>query len=1102
MLEWIIGLSGTGKTALMLEQIKERALHSKRSILLVPEQFSSSAEWMVYQALGDAAGAYCEVDSFTSLAEQLLREFGGVSVRTLTDAARVVAVRRALESLGDEVKTYRRHRRSTGFCRLAADALKELKIAGATPEALLAITQAPEEEREKMRDLGLLYAAYEQVIAKSAMDPADRLTTAAQKLGENWCAEVAVFVDNFDGFTAPQYELMRRLMHAERCVVSLCCDSLTETQEGMGLFSAVRQTAQRLRRLASGEGVSVAAPVYLTRDFRHEGAPELHAAAQLVALDGEDEESYEGEKGCVFFTPAQGVYDECKQTAARIAVLVREEGYSYRDIAVICREMPAYEAAAAYEFSLAEIPYFTDAPVTMEHTAAASFLLSALSILSSGLSSERILRLLKSDLCGFTPRQTADLEEYAYVWQLKAADWREPFVNHPDGFGAQWDDDSRAALEQLENMRQTILRPLETFLQTSKRAGAQGISRGLYLLLEAFGAPEIVGALAQELEQEGDVLRAHSAVRAWNLVVGLLDQMEELLGDDDITPSEYEELFALLLRSTDIGQVPETQDAVMFTTADRMRLNSPKVCFVLGLNEGAFPKSVGASGLLTHADRELLVQSGVQMPGAYENRTLLEKMFFYRALTAPSERLYLSCLSPESGGVPMTSALEPLVRALTPDADALTAAQKAMTPAAALDLYGICYREDTPQTSALRKALAESKTAHEALEAMDNAAQQSAFAVKDAALMRRLLGRSVRLSPTRVEQYYRCRFAYFLQYVLKIRPRRRAELSPLESGTLIHYVLEQVFKQYGEGFAGLSEQELQEATKALVRRYVEENMPDASRRFAYLIERLERAVLRLLSYLQEEQRQSAFHPIAMEQSIGEPDGIAPLTLKTPDGVEISVVGQIDRVDVMHREGRDYVRVMDYKTGTKKFSLEDVYCGLNTQMLFYLFTLCHGEALGLHNPVAAGVLYLSGDPAPRQTTRAEAAKAPVYEVDGLILNDEVVLRGMDKEASGLFVPCTFGKDGRPRAGQKLATLEKLGKIEQHINALVVEMAEALYRGEIDAMPLKSGGKLPCEYCDYRCVCRHEDGRNEREAGAPKDIFEPTEEEKNETERGRE
>ena len=151
---------------------------------------------------------------------------------------------------------------------------------------------------------------------------------------------MAVFVDNFDGFTAPQYELMRRLMHAERCVVSLCCDSLTETQEGMGLFSAVRQTAQRLRRLASGEGISVAAPVYLTRDFRHEAAPELHAAAQLLALDGEEEESYEGQKGNVFFTPAQGVYDECKQTAARIAVLVRVEGYSYRDIAFIFREMP------------------------------------------------------------------------------------------------------------------------------------------------------------------------------------------------------------------------------------------------------------------------------------------------------------------------------------------------------------------------------------------------------------------------------------------------------------------------------------------------------------------------------------------------------------------------------------------------------------------------------------------------------------------------------------------------------------------------------------------------------------------------------------------
>ena len=212
-----------------------------------------------------------------------------------------------------------------------------------------------------------------------------------------------------------------------------------------------------------------------------------------------------------------------------------------------------------------------------------------------------------------------------------------------------------------------------------------------------------------------------------------------------------------------------------------------------------------------------------------------------------------------------------------------------------------------------------------------------------------------------------------------------------------------------------------------------------------------------------------------------------LTLKTPDGHTVQVVGQIDRVDIMRREGRQYVRVVDYKTGSKSFSLEDVYCGLNTQMLLYLFTYCR-NGKDLSDPVASGVLYLLSDPAPGSMPRAQAANLPLYQVDGLVLNDEVVLRGMDKEASGLFVPVSFLKNGTPRSSSKLAHLEKIGNIRHYVEQLVVEMAKGLYEGDIRAVPLRNTTHCPCDTCDYRAVCRHEDGREEAYVSAPKGVFE--------------
>lgn len=1086
LLQLILGISGTGKTGRVLAEIKARAAACRRSILLTPEQFSSSAETMAYRALGDALSAYVSVYSFTSFAEQVLRRFGGAAVRTLTDAARTVAVRRAMDTLADTLTVYRRHRRSTGFCALCADAIQELKTAGAAPELLLDAARTAGEDGQKLYELGLIFAAYEALIEGSAMDPSDRITAAAQRLAPEFLDGQAVYIDGFDGFTAPEYRMLEGLMQAECCTVTLCCDSLSDSDAGLGLFSPVKKTAQRLTRIARRLDVRVAQPHLMQEDFRHANAPGLAAVNELLAFGAARAPSCAG----FFVTPAAGVYAECKAAACRIAALVREEGLRYGEIAVICRALDAYAAPLQYEFALAGIPCFSDETVSAEHTAPAAFFTAALELLCKGLSTEALLRLLKTDLCGYAPEDIAALENYAYTWRLKAADWRVPFEKNPAGFGAALSDEDRAALETAEAVRAELIARVERFLAAARGQTAAGISEQLYRLLEACGGAEHTERAARAFEQAGDALRAREIYATWDHVMALLDEMAQLLGDEATTPAEYAELFALLLHAAQLGRVPQTQDAVLVTTADRMRLDRPAVCFVLGVSEGHFPRLLGASGLLSHADRELLVQSGLEMPGSYENRTLLEQMFFYRALTAPARALYVSHVTPQAGGAPLSAAMEPLVRALCPLQDTLEPAQLAPTPAAALDLLGACYREDTPAAAALEAALRRDGSSAGSLAAMARAAGPARFAVREPQPLARLLGRGLTLSPTRVEQYYRCRFSYFLQYVLRVRPRRRAELSPIESGSFIHYILEHVMRGAGARFAALSPEELETLARQASDQYVQECMPAAGRRFDYLVERIRRGVLRLLRYLQAEQAQSLFHPEAFELEIGAgPDAVPPLTLRTPDGRTVRVQGKIDRVDVMRRGGKSYVRVVDYKTGTKSFSLSEVYCGLNLQMLLYLFTLCANAADRYPNPVAAGVLYLAGDPAPQTEGRSEAAHPPVYHVDGLVLNDAEVLRGMDRDAAGIFVPVTFLRDGRPRASAKLASLEKLGSIQKHLNEMVLEMARGLYAGEIDAVPLRTRTHCPCTMCDYRSVCLHEDGRREVYVSAPEHVFEP-------------
>ncbi|MEG2164817.1 MAG: PD-(D/E)XK nuclease family protein [Ruthenibacterium sp.] len=1089
VLQLILGVSGTGKTRQVFAQMKARAMQGKKSIFLVPEQFTSTAETMVYTAFGDALCAEVNVYSFTSFAEEILKQYGGTALKTLTDAGRVVLVRRALDSLGDTLETYHRHRRNIGFCSMCADAIKELKTAGATGETLVSVAQKLGNDGIKLRELGLIFAAYDALLAGNAMDSADRVSVAAQRMQPEYLADKAVFIDNFDGFTAPEYRMLKQIVCAESCTVTLCADTLAEHEGGFGLFSSVRRMAQRLRRIAAGAGVSVETPLLLTQDFRHQNAADLRAVGELLTQGALHSELQRVENIC--FTPADSLYDECKTVACQMAELAAH-GMRYSDMTVICRSMSAYTAPMRYELTLAGVPYFADEATTPEHTAPAAFLRAALALAARGLNSELILHLLKTDLCGFSAADIATLENYAYTWQLKAADWRVPFTKNPSGFGAQMSAEDSAALDTAERLRKEAIPKIEHFIAASQKQDAAGLSRELYLLLAAFDGDVHTAEAAAELSTHGDETDAAAEYRTWNTSMELLGEMALLLEKDAVTPTEYDELLLLILRATDVGHVPQTQNAAMVTTADRMRLSAPKVCFVLGISEGEFPKTIGFSGLLTHADRELLVENGVEMPGSFENRTLLEQMFFYRALTAPSEKLYLSALRPDVSGVPLSSALVQLQTVLCPPLLVLNPAQKAPTPAAALDLLGTQYRQDTPETAALLAALHTDRQAAKSVEAMEKATHPRPFAAMDTAALEALLGRTMSLSPTRVEQYYRCRFSYFLQYVLRIRPRKKAELSPMESGSLVHYILENALKQAGSNFVELSAEELELLAGTLADAYVAENMPEAGVRFAYLIARLKTGVTRLLSYLQKEQAQSAFHPVAFEQEIGYgEDAVAPLVLHTQDGKTMQLVGKIDRVDCMEREGKQYLRVIDYKTGDKTFQLDEVYCGLNTQMLFYLFTLCKNGKDKFPNPVAAGVLYLAGDPAPKSGSRADAAQPLRYQVDGLVLDDALVIHAMDKAHTGEFVPFSFLKSGAPRASAKLASFEKLGRIEQHLESLVLEMARGLYAGEIDAMPLCTKKFHPCATCDYMPICRHETGRNESYVTAPKQVFEAAE-----------
>lgn len=1086
MLQLILGVAGTGKTTHMLQTLKEKAKEGERCIWLVPEQFSSSAETMVYNALKDKLSGRVEVVSFRTLAERILKACGGFALPIITDAGRVVFVRRAMDSLQDEIKTFARHRRNTAFCNMCADTISELKIAGVSAKLLGTIGR--QEQDPKLQEMAIVFQAYEALIDGVAADPEDRLTYASKQDACAYFTNKICFIDNFDGFTAPEYAIIAQILQGcSQLYVGLCTNSYTEIDEGLGLFSPVRRTASRLFECAQKEGIQTKIPLVMEKQHRsnEQGLKAVHCVFEQPQKEGVKYET----QG-VFLTKATDEWQEIRLVAAEMRRLALQ-GVPYSRMALVCRDVESYKSVVRRELEAFEIPYFEDAPSTVEYTSAVAFIRKALEILRFGIATRPILGMLKSGLCGYTESEIYALENYLYTWER--ADWRQSFENNPLGLLANLDKEAEQQLATAERLRQAIVPVLQQFTKACRNQPVGVVSKQLYMLLNNFNAVENAEKAALVLEQAGETVLAETERRAWDVAMDLLDQMFLLVGEEVLAPAEYDDLFLLLVRSTDFGQIPQSLECTVFTSADRMRLADPDYCFVVGVCEGEFPMQVGYSGILTHTDREKLVEKGVEMPGSFQNRILLEEMFFYRALTSSRKGLYISWPA-RRGGVAksISSSLEP-VCAMQPPTLQLETIQLAATPKAAFDLLCETYRENTPEVATLQAALQKnnSEWTENALEMVEQVDNTGVFRVRDIEALRNATGSNITLSATRAERYYECRFSYYMERILRVRPRRKGELSPLESGTFIHYVLEHALKDAGSDFAVCSDLQLAELGAKHADVFITENFPENTRRSEYLLDEMKSSVARLLCFMRDAAAQSDFSVDALELSLADvEDGVMPLMVETPDGQTIRVTGQIDRVDVLEKDGKTYLCIIDYKTGAKEFNLEDLYCGLNMQMMIYMATLCKNAADKYPDAVPAGVLYLTSDPAPASGSRQDG-ETLVYKMDGLLLQDTQIVGAMDKSKSGVFLPVKYNKDGSLRKSKQLADYEKMGRIMKHVEKRLVEMSEGVYTGNFDAVPLVKTSRKPCTYCPYRAACRHEDGKNETSIAAPANVFEETE-----------
>ena len=1151
MLHFVTGRAGTGKTVRIADEIaREIAATDRPVVLLVPEQQTVAWETKMAARLPASANLRLEITNFTRLANSVFREYGGLADSILDEGSRLLLVWRAMLSVRDALTVYRapetakngREDRSLPKLMRAVDDFKTAGISPADAAAVLdrleALSGDDDRDRDssgdlvhRMRDAVLVYAAYEELLHEPAADGSHGMDRgdlfhhllASLRLHPYFRGK-AVFVDSFFSLTAPEEKILDLIFRqADEVWVTFACPPADALSGDEFQFAEVRDFHKTAVRLANRADKPIER-IALGENHRHRNAPLLarveenlfrYAAGSATSSDPEHApEIPEAARHSVEILRCADLWDEAEACASRIDRLLRE-GYACRDIAVVARNIDTRAGITDAVLRAHGIPCFLSESTAVSHSPAVRLVLAALSVEANGWQRRDVVRLIKT---GLTPAGDADpgdspetsslssafaedaFEQYAAVWNIRG---RRMFTSsrwtmNPAGYKPEITPAAQALLDEANAVRDRVIPPLDRFLSLFAQGPApvRDIAAGIVTLAEDYAVASRLSALGDACRALGlpaDAMRAESS---WDAVCKILDSMVDVLGDTTLDAGRFAGLFSRAAAALDTGTIPTGQDEVVLGSASGVRFDEARCVIMLGVTDGEFPGPVSdGPSFFDDRDKQLLEVAGLPIGGPdTAMQSAREAFMFYRTAASASETLLL--LAPADGGKTLSEGARRIGDILTSSGcpgvrsfGDLPLDEILYHPATAE--YLLSRRPDREDQAVLRAVIGEG--AHTAVPLTGIADRIAPSAAKGAS-------GHMRLSQSKIEAFLTCPFKYACRYRVKLEEPAEARITAADVGTFVHAVLERYFTEYPPSADPVSDEEMRAAASRIIGDYMDAlgqatgGDLSSDGRLTYLFRRLERHVLVFLHAISEEMAQSAFRPAAFEMPIGHPGretqkpGADPIVIRTPNGADVTLDGIADRVDVWQDGGREYLRIVDYKTGSKSFSLERVARGLDVQALLYLFAVWKNGLPEEKNRrgseaerIPAGAVYFTVKPQPPSADHlltAEEARALAEEKierTGVWLNDEAVLRAMDRDLSGRFVPVKEGKGGTLSAQGKagLATLEEFGAICEQVDTVIGQIADRIRSGSAEARPQNVSGFDPCAVCPHRVICRRQE-----------------------------
>ncbi|MFD3258442.1 helicase-exonuclease AddAB subunit AddB [Paenibacillus lentus] len=1140
-LQFIIGRSGSGKSSLILERITSMLRADPNGppiILIAPEQGTFQIERAIVQSEQLYGTVRVQVLGFHRLALRVMQETGGSALIPISEEGKKMLLYKIMRRHRKELKLYKQSGDQLGLIDRINSLYSELKKYDADFSELDKYGELLEKAdgespllRDKLHDLSIIYREFDQELSKLYIDAEDHVVKLAEGASKSaYLRGADIWIDGFQSFTPQEYKAIGALMAmASSMTVSLTLDRPYDdgvAPHELNLFHSTAITYMKLRTLAEEYGIEAkAAEVLGTRPFPRFRDNETLSHLELAY---ERRIPWKGAGAPADLSSSLSLHSagsrrtETEGAVRAMVALAREQGARWRDMALFVRNLEDYDHLIGPIFEEYGIPYFLDQKRSVLYHPMVELIRGAMDVVLKFWKYEDVFRCVKSEfllpLDGSLTRSHMDqLENYVLASGIHGYRWTDgrPWKGAPS-LSLEVPDNSAElaemeAMHLLERCREAVVTPLSAFETRLKRSrNAREMCTAVYRLLEDVEAAHRLDKLAHEAQRKGQPQEAMEHRQLWSSVLDLLDQIVEMMGEEELSLDIFIGIMETGLQDLKLSLVPPSLDQVLIGSTDRTRSSHVKHLFLLGINEGIMPANLQEEGVLSDQERLRLSEIGIELAPGLTRRLLDERFLIYEALSAASHSLWLSYpLADEEGKALLPSEVIRHVRNIFPslseqflaEAPAATDSEEEQlkyvsrpepTLSLLIDQLRL-WRSGEPISPVWWSVLGwykarqdwDGKVTH-LLGSLD---YRNRVRGLTPATSRRLYGKRLRTSVSRMEKFSACPFSHFASHGLRLKERQIYRLKAPDIGQLFHAALSSMamtFKEQNRSWGSLTPEQCLEEAEIAVDRIAPKLQGEillSSKRYGYISRKLKNIVGRASVILGEQSRRGSFEPIGLELDFGPGQALPPLTFELPNGCVMEIVGRIDRVDVAEGEQGILLRVIDYKSSQTDLKLHEVYYGLSLQMLTYLdVLLTSAEAWLGERALPAGTLYFhvhnpllqsSNSLSPEQ---AELEMLKRFKMKGLLLADRDVISKMDSvldKGYSDILPVAVKADGGFYSSASVATEEQWYKLLRSVRQAITEIGTRITDGDVRITPYRLGHETACTHCAFKPVCRFDE-----------------------------